>query len=268
MTRKASLFLAATVLTAGLASPSMAAVLFSTGFSSPTYTNGVLNVGADTTTPGQDGWLNTSGGGTNNITVSGLPANGLVSMTTSGQDVRRLFDGGATVTSGSIWFSADISVSAAQATGDYALHMGDGSTTIFNARTYIKSSGAGYVMALGTGTGTAVTYGTTELPFNQLQHILVRYDLVAGAANDTGALFVNPSTPDGSGDTAYVNATTIGTDASSFASFSLRQGSATAAATLTVDNISVFTAGGGVVPEPASLGLLAIAGGAMIRRRR
>src|SRR5260221_2072910 len=180
----------------GFVQTAQAGLLFTTGFDSPTYSNGVLNVGTDTTTAGQDGWLNSSGGGTNNIAVSNSATNGFVSLTTSGQDVRRLFDGGATVGSGSVYLAADITVSAAQATGDYALHLTDGGTSNFYARTYIKSSGTGFVMALGTSSGTAVTYGTTVLSFGTTYHLLDRYDFVPGLANDTGALYINPTTAD------------------------------------------------------------------------
>jgi len=257
--------LAAGLITAGacVGRSAGAAVLYSTGFSSPTYTDGVLNSGADTTTPGQDGWLNTSGGGTNNITVQNSATNGFVTMTTTGQDVRHPLSGA--VTSGSVYLDADVNVSAAQATGDYFIHLGDGGTSNFYARTYVKSSGTGYVMALGTSSGTPVTYGTTVLPFNQTQHILVRYDFVPGTGNDTGALFVNPTTADGSGDTPYVAATTIGTDATSISGVYLRQGTAGSAATLaSVDNIAV----NGIVPEPAALASIALFGLGLARRRR
>jgi hypothetical protein len=179
-----------------------------------------------------------------------------------------LFTGSATVTSGSVWFEGDITVSAAQATGDYALHLSDGSTSLFYARTYIKSSGTGFVMALGTSSGTAVTYGTTVLSFGTTYHFLDRYDFVSGATNnDTGALYINPTTFDGSGDTPYVNATTIGTDATTIAAVALRQGAAGSAATLTVDNLDAFTVA--PVPEPSTLALLGVAGlGVLVRRRK
>jgi hypothetical protein len=239
--------------------------LFSTGFDSPTYSNGVLNPGTDTTTPGQDGWLSSSGT-TNLIPVSNAAVNGVVSLTTSGQDVRRPFDAGATVTSGSVAFDADVTVSAAQATGDYALHLTDGGTSNFYARTFFKSSGTGYVMGLTTSSLVApitVNYGTTVLDFGTTYHILSRYDFVPGLANDTGALFINSTTVDGSGDTPYVAATTTGTDATTIAAVALRQGSGTAAATLTVDNFRAFT-----VPEPGSIALLGVAAIGMLRRRR
>jgi hypothetical protein len=182
-------------------------------------------------------------------------------MTNNGNDVRHLLSGA--VSSGSAYLDADFTCSAANATGDYFIHLGDGSTTIFNARTHIKSSGAGFVMGVGTGAGTP-NYGATVLNFGTQYHLLVRYDFVAGAANDTGALYINPTTADGSGDVPYVAMTTVGIDAASISAVYLRQGTAANAPSLSlVDNIAV----NGVVPEPASLGLLGL-GGLMLGRRR
>jgi hypothetical protein len=257
--------MAAALAALGFVPTANATLVYSTGFDAPTYSDGALNSLTDFLTAGQDGWLNTNAGGTNNILASNTATNGLVTLVPNGQDVRRLFDGGAAaaVGSGSVFLAADITVSAATATGDYALHLSDGGTSLFYARTYIKSSGTGFVMALGTSSGTAVTYGTTVLSFGTTYHLLDRYDFVPGAGNDTGALYINPVTADGSGDTPYVAATTVGTDAASIDAVALRQGGTTTAATLTVDNIQVIT-----VPEPGAVALLGIAAVGVLRRRR
>src|SRR5262249_38919609 len=129
MTRLRKALLACLTLTASLCfAPSTQAqvILYSANFNAPTYSDGVLNVGTDTTTAGQDGWLNSSAGGTNNIAVSNSATNGFVTLTTTGQDVRHPF---SAVTSGSVFFDADVTVTSAQATGDYALHFTDGGTT-------------------------------------------------------------------------------------------------------------------------------------------
>jgi hypothetical protein len=250
------------------ASPVSAQVtLYAATFDAPTYTDGPLNSNTDTTTPGQDGWITTSAGGatvTNPISVSNSATNGFVSLSTSGQDVRRPF---TAVTSGSVFFDADINVSAAQATGDYALHFTDGGTGLFYARTYFKSSGSGFVMAEGTSSGTTgLNYGTTVLNFGQAYHLLVRYDFVSGTTNDTGAIYINPTSMDGSADTSYVPATLEGIDATSIAAIAMRQGTAANAPTLTVDNLRVFSEA--AVPEPSTFALLGVAGVAALVRRR
>lgn len=236
-------------------------ILFSADFNAPTYVDGPLN---DNINPGQVGWLNTNAAGTNNISVTNSATDGFVTLTTSGQDVRHLLS--MPITADSVFFRANITVSTAQATGDYALSLGDGGTSLFYARTYFRSSGAGFQMALGTSSGSGVTYGSTVLNFGQSYDLLVRYDFVAGAGNDTGALFIDPSTFDGTGDTPYVNATTIGTDATSINGMYLRQGSASNAAGLVVDDISVFI---NPVPEPTSMALAGVAVcGLAVRRFR
>jgi hypothetical protein len=263
-----SAILATTVAIGFAQAASAQTVLYSTSFQAPTYTDGILNGSADTTTPGQDGWIITSGGQTNPITVSNSATNGMVSLTTNGQDVRRIFNGGAAaaVTSGSVFLDAHVTVNSAL-TGDYALHLGDGSTTLFYDRVFFKAGTTGFVMALGTSSGTTPTYGTTEFPFGTAIHVLARYDFVPGAANDTGALFINPTTFDGSGDTPYVAATTQGADATSIDAVYLRQGAAASSPTLTVDDMQAFVTTS--VPEPSSLSLLGVAGvGLVVRRYR
>jgi hypothetical protein len=247
------------VLMSGLlgANVARADLLYSTNFNGPLYTDGPLI--------GQDGWAITGTTTTNPVAVSNTATNGSVALTTTGQDVNRPF---ASTTSGSIFLSASITLSAAQATGDYFLHMSDGGTSNFYSRIYARSQDAGFTMAMGTSSGAGVTYGTAVLNFGQTYNILARYDIVSGAANDTGALYINPNDPFGNGDTPYVNATTIGTDAVGFAAVNLRQGTAGNASTLVIDNIAVNTIT--AVPEPTSLALLAVGGcvGLFAMRRR
>jgi hypothetical protein len=242
--------LVATALYAG--SATAATVLYSTDFTAPTYSDGALI--------GQDNWVLTNAT-TNPINVANTATNGTVTLVTSGQDVRRAF--APAQTSGSVYMTVEFTVATAQATGDYFVHLGDNSTSLFYARTYIRSSGAGFVMALGTSFGTTtLTYGTTVLDFNTSYTMLARYDFVPGLGNDTGALFINPTDELGVGDTAYVLATTTGTDATTISSVSLRQGTASNAPGVTIDSITV------AIPEPATtlLGALGIFG--LIRRRR
>jgi hypothetical protein len=242
-------FLLATIAF-GICSARASTILYTTDFTAPTYSNGALI--------GQDSWVLTSST-VNPINVANSATDGTVTITSTGQDVRRAF--APNHTSGSIYLKVEFTVASAQSTGDYFVHLGDNSTSNFYARTFIRSSGAGFVMALGTSSGTP-TYGTTVLNFNTAYTLLARYDLNPGTANDTGALFINPTDELGIGDTAYVAATTVGTDATVINSVSIRQGTASSAPGVIIDSITVL------VPEPSSALLGALGLLCLLRRRR
>lgn len=237
-----------------------ASTLFSADFNSTSgYSDGLLM--------GQQGWFSSSGSGGNNQAVSNSATNGFVTMTVAGDDEAHTFTPAVAGNSGtSVFLSADITVTTAQTTGDYFMHLTDGGTSNFYARTYIKASGTGFVMALGTGTGTTgLVYGTTVLSFGTSYHVLDELDLNVGTTNDGGKLFINPVDPFGVGDTAYVNATQEGADPLQIGGVQLRQGGATSSARLTVDNILVQT-----VPEPATFVLagLGFVGVCAVARKR
>jgi hypothetical protein len=247
-----SLIVASALSTTVTTSHAALAAIYSTDFKSPTYSDAALI--------GQDGWLITGASVVNALSVTNAATTGNVALTTTGQDVNRPL--GSAYNSGSMFVMAAVNVTAAQATGDYFVHLSDGGTSNFYARIYAKSSGAGFSLAMGTSAGTAVTYGS-ELAFGT-HAILFRYDFVTGAGNDTGALFVNPTSPDGTADTAYVNATLIGTDATSISAINLRQGTAGNAPTVSIDSLLVSVP----VPETSTAALLLVGCAGLARRRR
>jgi trimeric autotransporter adhesin len=254
---KFSLIAAATLLAAA-SSFANAAVVYWTNFTAPTYSDGPLL--------GQDSWALTGTTTTNPQSVANSATNGIVALTTSGQDVNRVFTPAQTASNTtSVYLQSLLTVTAAQATGDYFLHLGDGGASNFFARIYARAgtTAGTYQLAMGTSSGTAVNYGP-ELALGTAITLLARYDFVAGTANDTGALFVNPTNPLGVGDTAYIAATTIGADAASISSVNLRQGTAGSAPTVTIDSLLVD----GFVPEPATLGLIAAGAVVALRRRK
>jgi hypothetical protein len=248
------------------ASSASAASLFTDSF---TYPDGALI--------GQGGWAIVGTSVVNPIAVSG----GAVPLTTTGQDVTNDFDG--TVNSGSAYIGADINLSAAQATGDYFLHFAQqGSTSAFPGRIFAKSSGSGFVLgfsnsSIGVGPPPAAApavYGTTELSFDTTYHIVMRYDIVDGATNDTGALYLAPTSDTEGSNTPYVaTVNTGGTDVDpviGIGQVNLRQGTAANAPTLTVDNLVVATdfATAAAIPEPTSLALIGLASLGLLRRVR
>lgn len=245
--------IAAGVLPAGQVD---AAVLYSSSFNPPTYTSGAL--------VSQDGWNQTGTTATNPVQVNVAGSNGSVVLGPTGQDVNHGLS--TSITSGSVYYGADINLSAVQ-TGDYFLHFAASTTdtSTFVGRLFAQAATGGYVLGLTTGSGTP-TYGTTVIPLNTTVRVIARYDLVPGTGNDTGALFVNPTgTTEG---TPYAVATTVGTDATTIGSINFRQGGTSSSPSLTIDNLSVATTYAEVVPEPSSLVLLPAAGLLALRTRR
>lgn len=243
-----------------IAPAARASVIFSDSFAYP-----------DGNLVGQGPWVQQGTTTTNPVQLSG----GQVLLGTSGQDVEAPLS--TAITSGSIYYGADIDVTAS-GSGDYFLHTRSTGSS-FAARLYAKTDpNGGYDLGLGL-TSAAASYGATALTLGQTYHVVVRYDFVAGTSNDTAALYVNPADAlDQTNDMPYVTAVqTAGTgDNSSSNNIDFRQGGGnTAAPTVTVDNLVVSTdfassaASAAATPEPTGLALLAVASlGITARRRR
>jgi hypothetical protein len=228
-----------------------------TPFSSPSTTNSFTSASyTDGAIIGQDGWAITGTSTTNPIMVANTATNGNVTLATTGQDVNRVASGNQGAQSGSVFMSADITVTSANATGDYFMHMGDGTSTDFYDRLFVKAGTDAntFQMALATSSGTpaSTAYGA-ELNTGSTYHIVGEYDFnpVAGTTNDTATLFVNPSDSIVGGGTPYMTGVTQGTDAITISSINLRQGST--GPIVTVDNIALAATNPVTVPEPTTL---------------
>jgi hypothetical protein len=246
-----------------------ASPLFADNF---TYPNGPLL--------GQGGWTITGASVVNPIQV----ASGAVALTTTGQDAYSALPGGlTTINDGtSLYVGLSLNVSAAQTAGDYFLHYSTtvGNTSIFPDRLFVKSDGAGGYLLGWSGSSSGVTYGTTPLTLGTPYRVVVAYNAVAGTANDTAAIYVNPTDlVNVVGNTAYNTwAWTGGTEVSPnvIAEINFRQGTATSAPTLTVDDLDVSQTFSDAavwtpIPEPSSLSLLGgfgLLAWQIIRRRK
>jgi hypothetical protein len=155
--------------------------------------------------------------------------------------------------------------------------MSDGGTSSFGARISAKAGATAgtFVLAWQGGSTAPVTFGA-ELNLNTAYYIVLRYNIVDGATNDTGALYVS-TTPFGTteGDyTPYQDATawTGGTEVATFQAFNLRQGTNSGGETL--NSVAVGTTWGDAVspvPEPGTVALVGLGLGAVLlgaRRRR
>lgn len=253
-----------------------AAVLFSDNFNS--YTVGNL-AGTTANAVGQGTWAQTGATATTPIQVT---AGGAVALAT-GQDVYSPLSIPTTLADGeSVYFSFDISVSSATATGDYFLHFtpNAGNSTQFYSRLFARSATGGFELGwLGTSGGAATpTYGTTALLFDTTYQVVMAYNYFSATpTNSTGAIYVDPTDPVLANNTAYVPETlwtasgTTTASTNSIAAVNLRQAAGNAAI-LTLDNLVVGTAFSDVViPEPTTAVLVGL--GALLlvnnlRRRR
>jgi hypothetical protein len=203
-----------------------------------------------------NGWTVASGGTTNalrasatGLTYAGYVGSGVgnaVPMTTTGQDVVR--DASIAISSGSIYSSFLMNVSAAQSGGDYFFGLVlPGSTTGFFARTYIRSvSNSGFfqigVSKASTTSLETTVYQSDSLAFNTTYQVVVKYQFnTSNTQDDSVKVFVFssgiPTTEPALGKAATIGGTN--TDATSLQRVLLRQGTSTTAPTLTIDAIRV-----------------------------
>ncbi len=252
-----SLHLCASLALAALltASPSIssAAIVFSDDFSSG---DGPL---LGTTADVGGIWTITGTSVVNPLTVT----SGAVGVVSTGQDAYAAFSSPVPNALGSLQTSVDINVSAAQAAGDYFLHLSDpvGTSSNFYQRLSARSSANGYQLGLvdTSGTGSTITYGSTVLAFGTAYDVDVTWNFVPGPTNDAFALTVNNA--------PYLvhTWTSALAEPPQVSAANLRQGSASNAPTLTVDNLVVTST---PIPEPSSLILGGVLGLLGVARRK
>ncbi len=179
------------------------------------------------------------------LTYTGFTNSGVgnaAALTTSGQDVYR--DIQSSISSGDVYLSFMLNVSAAQANGDYFMAMVPaGSTSSFFSRFFVKSSSTGYVLGVSKWTETAI-YGTTVLNFNTTYFVVIKYSFSATTTTDDQAsvYVLSSGIPSTEPTSTYVGPTAgTATDQANFSRLTLRQGSSSNAATLVVDGIRVST---------------------------
>lgn len=211
------------------------------------------------------GWSNHSG--TSNfipvaspgLSYSGYAGSGVgnaASLTTTGEDVSRTV--GSTVSSGSLYAAFMVNVTSSQAAGDYVFHyLTFGNNATYRGRVFVRKDAVNNTYAFGLSRGGASFVYTPSTYVNGSTHlIVVKYTFVAGAANDTVQLFVDP-TPGGAEPSATLTADAEATaDPANLDAIALRQGTAANAPNLQVDGIRVATtwaeavSSGTPAPEP------------------
>ncbi|GAB3638118.1 hypothetical protein GCM10027422_37080 [Hymenobacter arcticus] len=199
---------------------------------------------------------------TGNVTSSTYPqgaalstggTSSLVSLTTSGEDISKT--GTRPTGTTTIYGAAVINVSAAQPNGDYFTGLTPNSTT-YRSRVFIKSAGAGFAFGLTVGSETETYEATpTVFAFGTPYVLVVKAENSAATNNrDVASLYVLPAGTDITQEPATplltVAATNTGNSASALNTFLLRQGSASAAPTLTLDGVRLATGWGAAIGRP------------------
>ncbi|MFY7889038.1 MAG: T9SS type A sorting domain-containing protein [Spirosomataceae bacterium] len=197
-------------------------------------------------------WTAHSAGGTSAQTTSatGLSMTGLngsgnaVVLNTSGEDVSKSL--GTSYSSGSVYLSFLVNVSAAKTAGDYFIHLIQGTTSsgTFYPRIFVKSVTDGIQFGISkTSTAAAtIAYTSKTYSLNTTYLVVVRYTFNTGSTtDDTAELFVNNSFTSNTepSKSDWLAAIDTPTDATSLGMIALRQGNATNAANLTLDRIRV-----------------------------
>ena len=227
-----------------------------------------LNYFEDFTTAGvltANGWAAFSGAGTSALTAS-LPGLSYVGLSSSGNGVtvgntgEDAYKGTATSnTSGDLYASALINVSAAQATGDYFLSFYSKATTGggYFGRVFIKSTTGGYLLGISkNSTATTAVWDTNTRSFGTTYLVVLK---VARAGTNTSTttddptfLFVNPALG-GVEPSPTITGAVSGADTyAGIDGIALRQGSSTAAPTLRIGAIRYGTTWADVTPAGSS----------------
>lgn len=232
-------FLPSLVLLLALLSP---CGLFAQSFSEDFNFNGLLTA---------NGWTAHSGTGTNSIsTTAGLVLSGLSStgnaavLTSSGEDVSRLLP--SAFNKGSVYVSCLVNVTAAKTTGDYFIHLIQGTTSSggFNPRVYVRSSSDGiqFGISKGSASGTSLAYTTQSYALNTTYLLVFRYTFnTTATTDDTAELLVTDALKTNTEPlkTDWLASIDTQNDASSLGMIALRQGSATNAPNLIIDRLRV-----------------------------
>lgn len=166
----------------------------------------------------------------NNYAASGI--DGSVTLTTTGQDVRRSFTTNA-ITTGTIYASALVNISSVQNTGDYFINFSDGGTTNFFTRVFVKNDAGVLRFGASHNSGTAI-YSTENYSIGTTYLLVLKYDFSTG----TASLYVLNAVVATEPGVATVSATGTA-PTGGLSHMSLRQGTAANAPALTVDGIRV-----------------------------
>jgi hypothetical protein len=143
------------------------------------------------------------------LTTSGLTTTGFdgsaigsaASLGASGEDLTKALP--ATVSSGKLYMTFMVNVSATTTTGDYITGYTSGGPTYFtnyNLRIYVKAVAGGIDFGVSRGSvttapATAAAFTGNVYSLNQTYLITCKYEWLAGTADDACSIYIHPTTP-------------------------------------------------------------------------
>lgn len=247
-----------------------AVTLVAEGFS---YPDGSLTTdGGDDVSGGL--WISHSGTGFNDsIEVVGGQA---IVNNSGSEDAHRIADGGVDNGGTATWYYAvkftvtDTDLGSATVNEDYFAHMMEDGTNNFRGRAYIANpsvTAGKFAIGLSASSG-GLTTKTADIDYGVEHVIVVSFNATTGESR----LWLNTA----SESDPYISDTNAGAIGTILDSIALRQdffNSGQADNSIAVNGIGMATTfdeayAASMVPEPASLGLIALGGLSMLRRRK
>lgn len=222
------------LLLIGLSGVVKAQLIFSDKFDYSTGSVNSVSSGVWATSSGTAGQIQVSAGSLTytNYFIAGADGNKINLSLSDTEDIKTNF---TAVSSGTVYYSFLLNVSASANSADYFAHFLSGSTQ--KARLFAKNDGAQFVLGID-GDGTSPTFATPKLDFNTTYLVVVSYTFNPGANDDKVNLWINPSLV-GAQPSPDVADIAVSSDYSSINGFGFRQAGSNKGITGSIDGVKM-----------------------------
>ena len=221
-----------------------------------TFSGAILGSNSWATTGTYTGPALSTGAGLTYAGFSGSAIGNGATLTANGEDLAKPLT--SAVTTGKLYMTFMVNVSASSATGDYITGLTSGTSfTNFNLRIYVKTVAGGIDFGVSRGSvttapATAAVFTGNTYNLNQTYLITCRYEFITpGTTDDVCSIFVHPTMPnliEPATMSASQSGSTGTTDATSIGAIYISQGSAANLVAAVVDGFRVSTVWAATIP--------------------